>query len=204
MRHKNTRGFSLVELMIVMTVLLIVTGIATISLQPVLKAARVTNAYNSTLTTLRQARERAVSTRWIYIVTFSNSATPNTIQITKQLDNSVVSTTQLPNDIQFAIQSGVPTASSGTNCTPDCFGTASTPIDFDQGVSGGVKTKIYFYPDGSARDINGNLNNGVVYLSRNSDLYSSRAITVWGATGRIRGWRLYSSGSSGSTTWQQQ
>ncbi|MBS1853506.1 MAG: prepilin-type N-terminal cleavage/methylation domain-containing protein [Acidobacteria bacterium] len=203
MRSKNTRGFSLVELLIVMAVLLIVTGIASISIQPVLKAARVTNAYNSTVATLRQARERAVSTRWIYIVTFSNSATPNTIAITKQLDNSKVSTMQLPSDIKFAIQSGVPTTSSGSNCTPDCFGTASTPIDFDQGVSGGVKTQIYFYPDGSARDINGNLNNGVVYLSRPGELYSSRAITLWGATGRIRGWRLYK-GSSGTSSWQQQ
>jgi len=49
-------------------------------------------------------------------------------------------------------------------------------------------------PDGSAHDVNGNLNSGIVYVARNGDLYSSRAITLYGATGRIRGWRLLSSG----------
>jgi hypothetical protein len=58
-------------------------------------------------------------------------------------------------------------------------------------------------PDGSAHDVNGNLNSGIVYVSRGvGDLYSSRAITLYGATGRIRGWRLLNSG--GGPKWFQQ
>jgi hypothetical protein len=56
---------------------------------------------------------------------------------------------------------------------------------------------ISFYPDGSAHDLAGNLNNGVVYIARPGDLYSSRAITLTGATGRIRGWRL----AGGAKNW---
>ncbi len=59
-----------------------------------------------------------------------------------------------------------------------------------------------FMPDGSARDVNGNLNSGILYLARNGDLYSSRAVTLYGATGRIRGWRLLRFG--GAPKWFQQ
>ncbi|MFZ0938410.1 MAG: hypothetical protein WAN63_03215, partial [Candidatus Sulfotelmatobacter sp.] len=65
---------------------------------------------------------------------------------------------------------------------------------------GGAST-VYFYPDGSARDINGNINNGLVYMGRPGSLMSCRAVTLWGATSRIRGWRLSQSGSVWS--WRQ-
>jgi len=64
---------------------------------------------------------------------------------------------------------------------------------------------VVFMPDGSAQDNLGNFNSGVVYLTRPSytNIYnSSRAITVWGATGRIRGWRLGQ--TAGVGTWVQQ
>ena len=64
-----------------------------------------------------------------------------------------------------------------------------TAIDFDQGIVAGAKNVIYFYPDGSAADVLGNVNNGVVYIARPGFIDSSRAITLWGATGRLRGWR---------------
>ena len=50
---------------------------------------------------------------------------------------------------------------------------------------------MIFYPDGSAQDDLGNFNSGVIYLTRPGDLYSSRALSIFGTTGRIRGWRLY-------------
>jgi len=59
-----------------------------------------------------------------------------------------------------------------------------------------------FWPDGSARDTSGNLNSGIIYVARDGDLYSSRAITVYGASGRIRGWRLI--GSAASPQWLEQ
>jgi hypothetical protein len=59
-----------------------------------------------------------------------------------------------------------------------------------------VKYIIYFLPDGSGQDLNGNINNGVLYIARAGDLYSSHAITFWGATGRIRGWRLFQNGAN--------
>jgi hypothetical protein len=68
-------------------------------------------------------------------------------------------------------------------------------------VASGVNSAIYFMPDGTAQDINGNINNGVIYIARAGELYSSHAITVWGATGRMRGWRLFN--NSGTAYWRQ-
>ena len=67
--------------------------------------------------------------------------------------------------------------------------------------AGGDKTTVFFMPDGSAQDLNNNINNGVVYLARPGELYSATAITVWGATGRLRGWKLT---NSGGPQWKQQ
>ena len=87
----------------------------------------------------------------------------------------------------FAVKTGFPTN------TPDGFGAGVHPIDFGQALAGEPLNYVVFMPDGSSQDNLGNYNSGVVYLTRPADtnIYNtSRAITVWGATGRIRGWRL--------------
>lgn len=193
-------GFSLIETLIVLSVMLTASAIFFMSLQPALKDTRVTNAYNTTLMTMRRAREAAIAERRTYVITFSSAAIPNTITMTQAATGQVVSVQTLPTDITFSVVPGVPT---GTGNTPDHFGTGATAIDFDQGVSGGAKNVICFNPDGSAQDVNSNSNNGVIYLARAGSLYSSRAITVWGSTGRLRGYRLYPN-TSGGSVWRQQ
>jgi type II secretory pathway pseudopilin PulG len=193
-------GFSLIETLIVLSLMMIASGVFFMSLQPALKDTRVNNAYNTTLMTMRRAREAAIAERRTYIVTFNSVAVPNTITMTQAATGQVVSVQVLPNDITFTALSGLPV---GTANTPDHFGTGGTAIDFDQGVSGGAKNAIFFNPDGSAQDINSNSNNGVIYLARAGSLYTSRAITVWGSTGRLRGYRLYPN-SSGGSVWKQQ
>jgi len=192
------RGFSLIEMMVVVTIILIVSGIALMAMQPALKSSRVSNGYNVTLAAVRQTRDYAVAQRQQYSVTFSNAAIPNTITITQTGNGNVVTTYQLPTDVVFTAVAGIPTAA---NAVPDGFGAGATAIDFDQNIAGGIKTVIYFMPDGTGQDINGNINNGVIYIARAGELYSSHAITVWGATGRLRGWRLYN--NAGNPFWRQ-
>ncbi len=197
---RRTKGFSLIETLIVLSLMMIASAIFFMALQPALQDTRVTNAYNATLMTLRRAREQAIAERRTYVVTFSTAATPNTITITQAATGVVVATTTLPNDVFFRVEAGIPITLA---TTPDHFGTGGTAIDFDQGVAGGAKNVICFNPDGSAQDINSNSNNGVVYLARTGFLLSSRAITVWGSTGRLRGYRLYSN-PAGGVIWRQQ
>jgi prepilin-type N-terminal cleavage/methylation domain-containing protein len=212
----GTRGFSLLEMMIVVALVLIVVAITFMALQPALKDARANQAFTYTLMQLRQARQRAITERKQYIVCFGVAApagalTPlgaPTVQSIQMFRWDVgtalaaavqISANKLPFDMLFQAVVGVPNTLAKV---PDGFGTAAAAIDFDQGVAGGIKNQVLFMPDGSAHDTNGSSNSGIVYLGRNGELYSSRAITMYGATGRIRGWRLID--ILGTPTWIQQ
>ena len=213
-RLRPAAGFSLLEMMMVVAIVLIMSSITFMSLQPLLKQQRVTNAYNITLAALRQGRDNAVAQRTSYVVRFDNSTIPHKVSVAPTFvafQGALPSATyEIPDSVSFSNQPGIPTANV---FTPDRFGTGAAAIDFGytgQGAGAGGQKSIYFCPDGSAQDAaggvgqcSGNFSNGVVYIARPGDLMSSRAITVWGATGRIRGWRLYNNGAGG-TTWTRQ
>jgi prepilin-type N-terminal cleavage/methylation domain-containing protein len=212
----KSRGFTMIEMAIVIAIVLIVSSMAFISLQPVLKDARTNTAFNNVLMQLRIARQRAVTERKQYIVCLGNTvpngaATPlgapnaQSIQVyrwdagTALSAAAQVTAITLPYDIRFQTLTGLPNAPT---TVPDGFGTGSTAIDFDQGVNNGIRDQIMFLPDGSVRDTDGNLSSGIVYIARNGEFFSSRAVTIYGATGRIRGWRLDK--VSGSPLWSEQ
>jgi len=201
---RKIRGFSLIELMIVITIILIASAILLMSIQPALKVTRVNNAYNTTLMALRQARDTAIQSQQVYTVAFGTQVVgPNTlsvVQVTQNLTGTVVLNLSLPTDMAFAIQSGTP---NGPAVVPDGFGTASYPVDLAVNVPPGGTTSVSFYPDGTARNATGLISNGIVYVSRTNDILSSRAVTLWGATGRLRGWRLYPNGPN-AYYWRQQ
>jgi prepilin-type N-terminal cleavage/methylation domain-containing protein len=215
-RASDANGFSLLELMIVMALMMIVAGIGFMALQPALKDARANHAYEDVLVQLRVARQRAITERKQYIVCFGVAApagaltpmgapTAQSIQMfrwdaTTALSAATqISTNTLPSDLQFQAVGGVPTNPA---FVPDGFGTGATAIDFDQGVAAGIKNQVMFMPDGSAHDTSGSWNSGIIYVGRTGDLYSSRAVTLYGATGRIRGWRLIN--TAGGPKWLEQ
>jgi prepilin-type N-terminal cleavage/methylation domain-containing protein len=198
MRRREMRGFSLLEMMAVLGIATIVAAISFVTLQPLQQNNHVVEAYNITMSALRQARDISVAQRQDYYVTFSNAAVPNTITITQGGTGTVIRSYTIPLDVAYQIVLGVPTA-AGT--TPDGFGLGNLAIDFDWNVAGGNNSVVYFYPDGTGKDVNGYTNNGVIYIAQANKLYSSHAITVWGATGRIRGWRLYN--NAGTPYWRE-
>ena len=85
--------------MIVVTVIMISSGMFFMSMQPALRDRLVTNAYNTTLMTMRRAREAAIAERRTYVVTFDNVAVPNTITMTQAATGLVIATESLPTDI---------------------------------------------------------------------------------------------------------
>ncbi|PYX87105.1 MAG: hypothetical protein DMG68_12975 [Acidobacteria bacterium] len=198
--QRTMRGFTMLEMMIVVAIVIAVTAFGVMSVQPALKQSRVNNGYNTVLMAIRRAREASVAERRVYMVTFT---APRTVSITQVVTGNVIFSTTLPSDVQFDAEPGIPNTAT---TSPDGFGTgpASGAIDFDVNVGGGGTNTVYFYPDGSARDVNNIINNGVLYIARPGDLMSSRAITVWGLTGRIRGWRIYKNAAAGTYYWSQQ
>ena len=210
--RRSTCGFSMIEMVVVLAIIMVMLGITFISLQPALKEAHATNAYDVVLSQIRAARSRAVETRQQYVVclgatTPAGAATPlgaptaQSVQIFQwpagaALSSATqVSKVDLPSDVQFQTLVGLPAAA------PDGFGSGTVAIDFDQNVAAAIKNQIMFLPDGSARDTAGNLSSGIVYVAGTS-LDSTRAITIWGASGRIRGWRL--GNLAGPAPWIQQ
>jgi hypothetical protein len=193
-------------MMVVCAIAVIMICVSVMVLMPLYQKNHVDRAYDMTLSALRTYRNFAISQGNRYIITFPTNQTMQ-VQLWGYVPPPAaspapvtVTTISLPQDIQFATQTGFP------NPGPDSFGTGTAPVAFNAcAVVAGGNPCVIFYPDGSAQDdasTPGNYNNGVVYLTLPGQLYSSRAIDVWGTTGRIRGWRLYS--ISGTNTWVQQ
>lgn len=207
MNRRGQRGYSLIEMLVALSVFLIATAVGFVTMAPAWRDARVTSAYNTTLMMMRQARELAIENRKTYLLTFNPVGTPvgvNQIQIQRIDANAagpIVTTVALPTDLAFTIVPGIPNTNA---TTPDNMGTGAQAIQFDIGINNGATNQIYFFPDGSGRDINNNVNNGIVYIARAGDIYSSRAITMYGAAGRMRGWRLYPPSGVGVPRWSQQ
>ena len=201
-RQRNMRGFSLVELLIVVVILLVMAGVTFINVAPALRQVHVDNAYSTTISTMDAARGRATAMRRRYSVTFT---LPGTITITDPLDplGTPLQTVSLPDDVSFDAEIGIPAT---TATAPDRLGKGQPdgPICFDIGVTINCTNTFMFYPDGSARDAAGNVNNGVVYIARPTAVDSSRAISVLGLSGRIRGWRLATTAAGGVKYWRQQ
>ncbi len=181
------RGFSLFELMVTLTIILAAMAVAVIQVMPVVRNARVDSAKQLVQDQLRTARAQAISDRAEYIVTFTTSGTITTTAPGVTGFNPI--TVSLPADVQFYLFSGIPT-------TPDGFVPSGNVVDFDQAGSSGNPLKIRFQPNGSAIDDAGSLNSGVVYIAKSTgDPTTQRAVTLLGATSRVRTWTIMKSGS---------
>jgi prepilin-type N-terminal cleavage/methylation domain-containing protein len=212
MASTKNRGFSLLELMITVSIGLTLAGVTFISMRPMLNQIHVDSAYDTTLMALRNTRNLAITQGHQYYVNFNPAGFPaGTIQVQYQAPPPTlggiappiqqVITYTIPTDMSFAVQTGFPANA------PDGFGTGINAIDFGQALAGAPLNYVVFMPDGSSQAFvvgnTGTYNSGVLYITRPAaDLSYSRAITVWGATGRIRGWRLVQ--RAGVWTWIQQ
>jgi hypothetical protein len=185
-------------------------GVTFLTMQPILQKNHVNTAYETTLEVIRTYRNQAITKSNRYILIFAPGTTVPSVPatITVQFWGTgvpvapapvTIATYQLPPDVNFGVLGGFPTSAA---TVPDGFGAGATALDFDQGMGLGSQNYIMFMPDGSSQDTLGNWNSGVLYMTRASDLYSSRSITVFGPTGRIRGYRL--NNVAGVTTWVQQ
>ena len=78
LRRRNETGFSLLEVVVVLGIILVVFGTALFNLVPALNTAKSNTGMELVLGELRRAHERAVDERRIYRVTF---VAPQTIQV---------------------------------------------------------------------------------------------------------------------------
>ena len=199
MISSKNRGFTLLEFLITLAIVLTMAGFTFLALMPLLNQSHVDAAYDTTLSAIRGYRNQAITGSQRYILTFTAPGTITVqywgVAVPVSPAPVTVATFTLPADMQFAVQPGFP------NPGPDSLDAGTAPVSFNAcTVVASGSPCLIFYPDGSAQDDLGQFNNGVVYMTRTGDMYSSRAVSVFGTTGRTRGWRM----DPNTNNWTQQ
>jgi len=172
---RSERGFSLIDTMVTMSVAAIVGSMATMQFGMVRRAMQGDGAMRVVMAQLNTAREMAISQRRNMEVQFIGS---NWVQIVRNeipAGTTVVMSVPFEGSIQYSVIAGVVD-------TPDGFGNGSA-------ISFGSAVRIMFAPNGTLIDNNGFPINGTVFLATPNVWESFRAVTVAGATGRVRGYR---------------
>ncbi len=171
------RGFSVLELLVTVGIIGTLVGASVLIANQVLPTVRADSAMQLLQAQLLQTRQQAMDQRRYFTVTFIGT---NEFKIVRQEIGSptppptLIGDYFLPYGATFQVLPGMPD-------TPDGFG--NTPaVTFAQ-------TKIIFVSDGTVQDGNGAVNNGSIFMAIGTNTMTSRAVTVMGATARIRAYR---------------
>jgi type IV pilus assembly protein PilA len=169
-------GFSMIEVLIGLAIIGVVAGIAIIEIQPTLQRWHADNGMYEVLGQMRWARQESIAERRDIQVQFLGTNEIKLIRQDEPAGQTVLSDLFLTGSTTFMLTPGMPD-------TPDGFGNASA-IEF-AGVAGGPPI-MQFQSDGTFVDGNGNPIDGTVFLGIPNIPYTARAVTLLGATGRVR------------------
>jgi prepilin-type N-terminal cleavage/methylation domain-containing protein len=171
----NERGFSLSELMVVVGIMGVLGAMAVLISPGAIQRAKADGAIEQVLRVFRNARETAISQRRNIEVRFIGTDVIQTVRQEIPAGTTVLNAVQLENRVQFLLVAGVPD-------TPDAFGKATAT------AFGPTATRM-FTSEGTFVDSNGDVLNGSVFLAVTGQVNSSRAVTVFGTTALLRGWK---------------
>jgi Tfp pilus assembly protein FimT len=173
--HLSTAGFTLVEACTTLAFICILGGFAALNVSAILPGVNANEAMFQTMAQLRNAREAAMAQRRNVEVRFLEN---NRIQIARRnLPNgeTILSDVRLSHGCEFMLFDDVPDS-------PDTFGNLSA-IDF------GSATTLLFLSNGTLVDNASNPLSGSVFLGLPDRPETARAVTILGATGRVRSYR---------------
>jgi hypothetical protein len=136
---------------------------------------RANTALNATVAQLRNGRALAMAQRRNIEIRFLGTDQIQLVRREVPTGTTVLSTVTLQDNMQFFVFDGIPD-------TPDSFGNSSA-VDFSGATS------LIYLSDGTLVDAQGDPLSGSVFLGRTNYPRTARAITILGATGRVRGYR---------------
>lgn len=198
----NERGFTLLESVVVIGIMMVLMGIAVIQSFGSMESYQANSAQDVVVSQLRVARQLAITQRrsvqvWIdnapesidnrYHVKYQIQPAPQT----KEVAGPIVSV-PIPGATQFVLEPGVPD-------TPMNFGNTAAVYIGNPPVAGGPPI-MQFNSTGTFTDNTGNtLLYGTVFIGIPKQPNSARAVTIMGGTGRVRAYNYAGTG----TGWQE-
>jgi prepilin-type N-terminal cleavage/methylation domain-containing protein len=175
-------GYSLVEMMIVVGITSVLAGAAVFQIGQSRPAALGDGAMRVVLSQMNAARERAITERRQMRLTFTN----NTVTILREEipGPTLTSLSAVPFEggVQFLTVTGV-----GDIPSPDNIGN-STAIVFPTAT--GTPPEVKFSSEGTFINQDGIPLNGTIFVGLQNQRVSARAVSIFGATGRIRAYRF--------------
>lgn len=190
-------GFSLIETLIVVTMIAVLSAFAVPQLIAERRLTRSIGVTREILSQLRQARQLAMSQRQAFTFQYDNAT--RQILIIDHNSNpgpALLADPSYPNNAGRVVVSTTPLATGGLDSSEMIVGVpAGVPnVPLGDGISMSAlfnnQLNITFQPDGSVIDLNGNPMGHALFL------YNSRAardtasaISVVGASGRVKIWR---------------
>ena len=204
-RLRREAGFSLLEALIVVAVMLVLAGFAIIQSFGSMQSYRANAAMDTIISQLRVARQMAISQRRNVQITFSTGSSPQSITYTVRADpgdtivpapvtvplNPMVMFTSVPSETDTPMQFGTCGGAFGV-----CIGQGAQGAS----VSNGPPSGMFFTSTGQFTDSTFNSPmNGTVFLAIQGEVPTARAVTIMGGTGRIRSYTWV----GGSTSWTE-
>jgi Tfp pilus assembly protein FimT len=165
----------MVEASLVVLVLLTICGFALQNVTGVMPRLSANAALNQTVAQLRSGRETAIAQRRNVEVSFLGNNQIRLVRSDIPAGTTVLSTITLEHKIEFRLFAGIPD-------TPDSFGNSAA-------VNFGGLAPLMFMTDGTLADVQGNPLSGSIFLGLANHPETARAVTILGATGRVRGYQ---------------
>ena len=211
-RRTTDAGYSLIEMMFTLGIMAVLVGMAVVTISFSRPAALGDGAMRVVMSQMNTARERAITERRNMRVTFTLG---NKVEIIREEvpgpTLTTVSSILMEGGLQFVLVTNLvdtPDQFCTTSLASPCFPTAT-----------GTPLEVKFKPDGTFVNQDGGYVNGTVFVAQpgqvynagtsstpgtsSSGVFSARAITVLGSTGRVRGYRFDGSLiSSGNKYWK--
>ncbi len=192
--QRNSAGFTLLELMAVVSIILILLGFAVINILNARQSSKANAAMDGMVAELRYGRQLAIGLRRNVMVTFT---APNQIQLAVQtlpgeapakFIPPVYLNDNEPDGLQFYVFPSLPDIPGGVgnakalNFVPSTGGSVGLSLMFNSsGTFMGTTATSNFASVG-----NNNPVNGTIFIGKPNQLSTARAISILGATGRVR------------------
>jgi len=177
---RNHSGYSLIELLILLACIGVISGYVFIRAMNVLPSFKSNSAMDQVIQQMRVARNTAITDRRAVVVNISAATGIMQLQQVPPNGGPAVTLSTVPlTGAQFCLPQGVPD-------TPMLFGNAQA-VNFVNASNPGAGVAVTeFLSDGSFGGAVGVPVNGTIFTCIPGNTLSARAVTILGATGRVR------------------